>query len=130
MFEFEVVEFYPTITESGKFKKYDKKYIGSLHIYFTKLGVDLRGIRVVVNSKNGLTRFYMPNNISFDYEDKKEIKYPVFEFTDRDKKKLFLDKLHEIAKPYVIKTLKEHPLMVRDKLRKSGIEKSKKKINL
>lgn len=127
MFDFEIVEFYPTITDEGKFKKFDKKYIGSLHIYFTKLGFDLRGIRVIVNPKNGFTLFHMPANISFDHEDKKEVKYPVFDFTDRDKRKLFLDKLQEIAKPYVLKTLKEHPLLVLNRMRKNSIEKRNKR---
>lgn len=124
MFEFEIVEFYPTINEEGKFKKVEKKYVGSLHIYFTKLGVDLRGIRVIVNPKNGFTLFRMPTNVSFDHEDKQDVKYPVFDFTDHAKKKLFLDKLQEIAKPYVLKTIKEHPLIVRERIRKKGIEKT------
>lgn len=71
--DIELVAFYPEY--SGKHET-----AGTVHIYVKDIGLDIRGIRYVKKKKSSFA--FVPNKISWDFEDKKNIKYPIISFTD------------------------------------------------
>lgn len=71
--DIELVAFYPEY--SGKHET-----AGTVHIYVKDIGLDIRGIRYV--KKKNCAYVFMPNKMSWDFEDKKSIKYPIISFTD------------------------------------------------
>ena len=99
--EIEVVEFYP-------YKREGSSFSGSLHVYIVDLCIDLRGIFVSYDKKrvrptNHTWIFRLPSKKTFSESDKKEVFYPVFQFSDKKKNLELLKEIRKQGKPYIQK---------------------------
>lgn len=90
----EIVEFYPI-------KKDKHTFIGTMHIYILDLDVDLRGI--FVSRKEDRWFFRLPQKKAI--ENGKEVFYPIFSFTSREKYGELLDAVKLEGKKYIKKEL-------------------------
>ena len=95
--EINFIEFYPNLNPRPH-----SKVLGTVHLYIADFKMDLRGIRVVKSGQNLI--FKMPHVRGWDYEEDKEVFYPVVNFVDPNSKKEILDYLHQQVKP-LIKTI-------------------------
>lgn len=90
----EVVEFYPSEV-NGK----SQTYRGTMHVYLIDLGIDIRGINV----KGNKNRVYinLPWKNARDKDTNELVRFPVFDYTDKEKSKLFKKSLFEACQKYV-----------------------------
>ena len=98
----EIVEFYPTDpieTPSGA------SLIGTLHIYFCDLKMDLRGLNVI-RTKKGKLKVYLPCR-RVRNEEKESIRLPYVNFTDQKTLKKVRNFLAKDCVGYVQKFLNE-----------------------
>ena len=74
----EVIEFYQDLNDKKK-----KILRGSCHVYLEELDIDLRGIDVVFD--NGKPWITLPTIINYDLDAKKDVMFPVIQFSNREK---------------------------------------------
>src|SRR4029077_16940228 len=89
--EIEIVEFYP----EPNTKKGEK--CGTLHVYLTNIGMDIRGIRCIKTKRGWVT--LMPHKQG--WEDGKRVFYPVVSFTDIEIMKKLLLQIKEKGIAYI-----------------------------
>jgi hypothetical protein len=95
----EVQDFYPHLN----IKKGDKA-IGTMHIYLPDEGFDIRGISVKNKGRNKFF-FSIPYKKGWDFEEKRDVFYPCFTFTDLDKQKDFIASLVDIGTKFMLKVM-------------------------
>jgi hypothetical protein len=80
----EIMEFYPT-------ERNDVKEIlnGTMRIRLPNLGIQILGI--FVTKKRAMYFFNMPSKFGFDEKQRKEVRYPIFVFDDREKQRQFME---------------------------------------
>ena len=106
--KFEIVDFYPYLT-NPKLKKSKTNYIlGTVHVYWIDQEMDLRGIPCVISRSGGI-RYQLPFLLNFCPVSERIVRYPVFCFTNPQKNKELEDFLKKEATPLVEKYLKENP---------------------
>ncbi len=94
--DIEIVEFYP----EKDTKKGEKS--GSLHVYITNLGMDIRGIRCIKTKRGWVT--LMPHKTGRD--EGKKVFYPVITFTDMEVMKNLVTQIKEKGIAYIENTQK------------------------
>ena len=55
---------------------------GTVHVFIKGINLDLRGIEFIYTETTGKTLILDPTLISWDYEDKKLVRFPVVKFMD------------------------------------------------
>ena len=115
----EVIEFYQDLNDKKK-----KILRGSAHVYLEELDIDLRGVDVVFD--NGKPWITLPTIINYDLDQKKDVMFPVIQFSNREKtmdmrrsvakavKKFVLDnilkkKAEKVKKIVKVKQIKQEP---------------------
>jgi hypothetical protein len=104
--ELEIVEFYPVKYSPKKNITQPEKFIGTLHIYLPKFGMDIRGIAVFRKAKQFF--FKLPSHRYVDDETKVRKTYPIINFIKKEDATLFCDLLKKLGNDYVKKFLKDY----------------------
>lgn len=82
------------------FKNQEKKILkGSCHVYLEELGVDLRGVRATFTE--GKPWIELPCLFEIDKKTKKKVKFPVLQFSDREKTLELRRSVYNAVKDYV-----------------------------
>lgn len=89
----EIIEFYENFRDEPK-----EILLGSLHVRFVDLGIDLRGI--FVSRRKNFWIVNLPGNKTKN-EDGTDVRYPIFSFTDREKTKELQQAVREKAIPFI-----------------------------
>lgn len=97
----EIVEFYPAETVDAK-----KRFVGTLHVYLTDLGLDIRGIAVFKFKKSLFIK--MPGRSYIDSETKEKKDYPILSFMKKADSDDFMEQLIRLGVEFVQKFLKEN----------------------
>ena len=90
----EIVEFYPYIDDPVK-----GVLRGTLHIYLTDLGMDIRGVFVM--KKKHKWFIGLPSKFALDPETKKYVMYPIIEFTDKKKSEELKKEISRLGRAYI-----------------------------
>lgn len=95
----EIVEFYKFAPNPER-KDSDKcTMLGTLHVFLIDYNIDIRGIHVY-KRKKGIF-FMIPSQVSYDIEEKKNVKYPIINFIKAEEKKEFFDLLFKLAPKFI-----------------------------
>ncbi len=96
----EIVEFYLMGRNDEK-----QQLKGTLHIYLCDHDIDLRGISVT--KRKDIWFFGMPSRNGIDPDTEKNVQYPIFSFTNREKSKQLLDEIIQKGKEYILRNVLE-----------------------
>ena len=82
--DLELVAFYPL---------YKGKHVmqGTVHVYHKKFDLDLRGILYIKKEKEAYVFF--PSKVTYDEEEKKEVRYPLISFTSKNTQQKLQDEI-------------------------------------
>ena len=105
----EIVEFYPIEIDQAK-----GNLNGTLHIFLSDIGVDLRGI--LVSKRKEYWNFTLPFRKTFT-SDTEVTRYPTFSFRDREKTNQLLQLIRQEGRKFVERRLTdtENPLIFPEK---------------
>lgn len=99
--EIEIVEFYLA-------KLTGDRFAGTLHIYLPEMQLDIRG--VIASGKIGEKLFFgLPVKKAYDIDEKKEVMYPIINFTDQTIKDEIIAYLHVNAGAYIAEKIRGTP---------------------
>jgi len=92
----EIVEMYPyeRIDAKGVFK-------ANMHVYVIDWDLDIRGF--TFHRKGDKYKVFFPNNRNFDRDEQKMVRFPVLNFSRKEKNEIFIKVVVEEAKKYFIK---------------------------
>lgn len=93
--KYEFVDFYPFQRDETK----NKFALGTCHICFIDVPIDIRGILVLRNKKGFV--FKMPKRSQIDPDTQKKVDFPVVYFYNDRAKKEFFDFLFEEGVPVI-----------------------------
>jgi len=112
--DIEIVEYYP-ITKNGQ------KGTGTFHVYVIDYGIDIRGMRLSRNKD--VWHILFPTKTTYDNEEKKEVSFPVFQFTDKEKNESFRMLCKEKLKEYLLDKWNNFPDIKKIPFKKTPSEK-------
>lgn len=88
MEDIKILEFYPTQNLKKK-----SQYIGSLTIRCESMGLEFRSVQVICLKKGVIVN--MPGSTGKDKETNKKVRFSFVSFIDKEKGRLFMNKLAE-----------------------------------
>ena len=95
--KFEIVEFYPVVKRENY--KGNENFLGTLHIFLSDFGMDIKGINVILSRKGLL--YFMPGRQAFDEKKQKNVFYPYVNFSNKDFSKELLNFLKKEGTAYI-----------------------------
>jgi len=97
----EIVEFFPV-------KRDDKKNLlqGTMRLRLPEIGINILGVNYSQNKKSIF--FTLPGKWGFNKTTKKDVRYPIFSFSDKETQDKFIKTLRSEGKKFIDNWLKKN----------------------